>query len=155
MENSVTKSFALYSELVKSGLLKEVFSSLFSVFSVAGKYLAQKGFKAGELYKGSCDISFLSFSDDFLREKKLKISLAYIHGENVFVMWLLGQNREIGEKYAPLFERSGELFNENAVYGKVLCRNPDFSAFAALAAELCTECESFADECRGILKDNQ
>ena len=32
MENSMAKSFALYSELVKSGLLKEVFSALFSSF---------------------------------------------------------------------------------------------------------------------------
>ena len=151
MENSMAKSFALYSELVKSGLLKEVFSALFSSFSVAGKYLTQKGFKVSDLYKGSCDISFLSFSDEFLRERKLKISLAYIHGENVFVLWLLSQNREIGESFAPLFEKSGEIYNENAVWGKVVCQNPDFSAFAALAAELCTRCESFAEECRGIL----
>jgi len=49
----------------------------------------------GALYQGYLDMSFVAVAPAALAEKRLKISLVFLHPEGVFSLWLIAGNRAI------------------------------------------------------------
>ena len=49
----------------------------------------------GALYQGYLDMSFVAVMPVALTEKRLKISLVFLHPEGVFSLWLIAGNRAI------------------------------------------------------------
>ncbi len=62
----------------------------------------------GALYQGYLDMSFVAFAPAPLAEKRLKISLVFLHDTGLFSLWLAAGNREIQKRvsealrHAPL-----------------------------------------------------
>ena len=51
--------------------------------------------KTGGLYQGYLDMSFVAVSPPRLANRRLKISLVYLHAEGRFSLWLAAENRAI------------------------------------------------------------
>ena len=49
----------------------------------------------GALYQGYLDMSFVAVAPAALTEKRLKISLVFLHPDGVFSLWLIAGNRAI------------------------------------------------------------
>ncbi len=49
----------------------------------------------GALYQGYLDMSFVAVAPAALAEKRLKISLVFLHPDGVFSLWLIAGNRAI------------------------------------------------------------
>ncbi|NCB06508.1 MAG: hypothetical protein EOM69_13430 [Clostridia bacterium] len=52
----------------------------------------------GALYQGYMDMSFVAFAPAELAEKRLKISLVFLHPTGEFSLWLAAGNREIQKR---------------------------------------------------------
>ena len=52
----------------------------------------------GALYQGYMDMSFVAFSPAALAEKRLKISLVFLHDTGTFSLWLAAGNRDIQKR---------------------------------------------------------
>lgn len=52
----------------------------------------------GALYQGYMDMSFVAFAPAELAEKRLKISLVFLHPTGDFSLWLAAGNREIQKR---------------------------------------------------------
>ena len=52
----------------------------------------------GALYQGYMDMSFVAFAPAALAEKRLKISLVFLHESGTFSLWLAAGNRDIQKR---------------------------------------------------------
>ena len=52
----------------------------------------------GALYQGYMDMSFVAFAPAELAEKRLKISLVFLHDMGTFSLWLAAGNRDIQKR---------------------------------------------------------
>ena len=52
----------------------------------------------GALYQGYMDMSFVAFAPAALAEKRLKISLVFLHDTGTFSLWLAAGNRDIQKR---------------------------------------------------------
>lgn len=59
----------------------------------------------GTLYQGYMDMSFVAFAPAPLAEKRLKISLVFLHDAGNFSLWLAAGNREIQKRVSEALGR--------------------------------------------------
>ena len=52
----------------------------------------------GALYQGYMDMSFVAFAPAALAEKRLKVSLVFLHDTGTFSLWLAAGNRDIQKR---------------------------------------------------------
>ena len=57
----------------------------------------------GALYQGYMDMSFVAFAPVPLAEKRLKISLVFLHDTGNFSLWLAAGNRDIQKRVSEAF----------------------------------------------------
>ena len=59
----------------------------------------------GALYQGYMDMSFVAFAPAVLAEKRLKISLVFLHDTGNFSLWLAAGNRDIQKRVSEALRR--------------------------------------------------
>lgn len=59
----------------------------------------------GVLYQGYMDMSFVAFAPAPLAEKRLKVSLVFLHDTGVFSLWLAAGNRDIQKRVSEALRR--------------------------------------------------
>ena len=59
----------------------------------------------GALYQGYMDMSFVAFAPAALAEKRLKISLVFLHDTGNFSLWLAAGNRDIQKRVSEALRR--------------------------------------------------
>jgi hypothetical protein len=59
---------------------------------------------SGSIYYGYMDMTYFSFTPEALKEKKLKITIVFIHESVSFEIWFSGYNKSIQEKYWKYFK---------------------------------------------------
>ena len=59
----------------------------------------------GALYQGYMDMSFVAFAPVPLAEKRLKISLVFLHDTGNFSLWLAAGNRDIQKRVSEALRR--------------------------------------------------
>jgi len=119
-----------YSELVK---YVQKLKTLFS------KNLGQE-FSCGNVFQGYMDYTYFYLSNEYLKNMKLKLGLVLNHKEMRFEVWLLGQTKEIQEKYWNLLKdtkwvQSPEI-PQYSVLEVVLVDNPDFNNLDSLCEKI-------------------
>ena len=62
---------------------------------------------SSSLYQGYMDMSYFSFTPEFLRKKKLKIAIVFIHESVSFELWLSAANKKIQKEYHRFFIDKG------------------------------------------------
>lgn len=94
---SLSQSIEDYTRAVSAGGFPRAYRGILAAltaFQTAWKQ-SHPADAAGALYPGYLDMSFVSFAPESLRQKRLKISLVYLHAEGVFNLWLAAGNRAI------------------------------------------------------------
>jgi len=117
---------------------------------------------SGSLYLGYMDMTYFAFTPEFLREKKLKIALVFIHEKVQFEVWLSGSNKQIQRKYWELFKDRdlGNYRMPSSIEGVdfivegTLVDNPDFDDLDALTEQIESGILGFIGEVQDILDLN-
>ncbi|WP_299455296.1 GyrI-like domain-containing protein [uncultured Microscilla sp.] len=139
-----------YHQLI--GYMKELRGFLHKEYSV--------NFKFGNLYQGSPDFSYFSFTTEELKKQKLKFVIVLNHQDLYFSICLSGQNKSIRKKYWEIFKGSdwdkyhlAESINESlSIIDHTIVKEPDFSNKKCLTEQIEKESFKFINEIRGILE---
>jgi hypothetical protein len=113
--------------------LKTYFKNKYPDFSVSGN-----------LYQGYMDMTYFSLFPEFLKGKKLKIALVFIHDKMRFEIWLAGINKQIQSKYWNTFKSKDlkcyrlplSLKGADSIIEFTLTDKPDFEDPEALTRQI-------------------
>ena len=128
--------------------LRAHFSATYPDFSVPGS-----------IYYGYMDMTYFSIVPEFLRRRKLKIAIVFVHDKFRFEVWLSGSNRGVQAEYWNLLKEGGwqkhDLSSnpraEDYVTGHILDTNPDFRNLDALTVQIETGTLAFIRDVEGFL----
>lgn len=97
-----------YSRLLGQGHIQKAYRGILSYMAVLKTRLekAYPEFSVGGLYPGYMDMTYFSFTPDFLKSRKLKIAIVFLHERNRFEVWLGGTNRNVQAKYLGSAEQT-------------------------------------------------
>jgi len=98
----------------------------------------------GSIYYGYMDMTYFSIVPEFLRRRKLKIAIVFVHDKFRFEVWLSGSNRNVQAETWKLLKEGGwhkhDLSSnprtEDYVTGHILDTNPDFRDLDALTGQI-------------------
>ena len=154
MSKKINFCISLYKEQVnKSDIQKTYMFLLKYVMQVKASF--EKSFSqvysCGYVSPGYMDYSYFSFFNDYLRDKKLRFGIVLNHSEMRFELWLMGQNKEIQNRYWDMLEAS--TWNQGRTakpqYAEleiVLVNNPDFESIDELTVDIIDRAVDEADK---------
>lgn len=98
-------------------------------------------FTFGNISPGYMDFTYFPFFNEFLRSQKLRFGVVLNHQKIQFELWLMGQNREIQEKYWQLLKTSGlNKYQLNmpqySILEFVLIEDPNFNQLNILTQQI-------------------
>jgi hypothetical protein len=89
------------------------------------------------IFQGYMDYTYFYFANEFCRERKLKFGLVLNHEDMRFEVWLLGQTKDLQERYWNLLKPTGwiqgEAIPKYSIFEHILIENPDFDDLDALS----------------------
>ncbi len=133
-----------YKEQLKQGDIKEAYKGLVKYITRLGTTLSKnlpENYTFGDIFQGYMDYTYIYYSNDFLKKRKLKFGLVLNHSKMQFEIWLLGQTKPIQEKYWQIF-RNTKWSNDRttkpqyAILETVLIENPDFNDLDSLTKQI-------------------
>ena len=159
MEN-INSYISFYKEQVnKSDIQKTYMFLLKYVMQVKANFekAFSKEYSCGNVSPGYMDFSYFPFYNEYLRDKKLRFGIVLNHSEMRFELWLLGQNKEIQNRYWELLKTStwNEGRTKKPKYAEieiVLIDNPDFENIDALTVEIINRAVEEANKVIAYLK---
>jgi hypothetical protein len=144
MNGKINSSISLYKEQINKSDIQKTYGFLL-------KYVMQiktdfekafsKEYTCGNVSPGYMDYSYFPFVNDYLRGKKLRFGIVLNHNEMRFELWLLGQNKEIQDRYWNILKGSewNENLTERPQYADleiVLVDTPDFENIDKLTDDI-------------------
>ena len=128
-----------YKELLKNGDVQVAYAELVKYVqklkTVFSKDLSDT-YSVGSVFQGYMDYTYFYLSNDFLKDRKLKFGLVFNHNHVRFEAWLLGQTKEVQEKYWKLLKNTkwinGSEMPQYSIFEVVLVDDPDFDDLDAL-----------------------
>lgn len=140
---SLNHYVSTYRELLKVGDVQVAYAELVKYVqklrTAFSKDLAN-GCSIGNVLQGYMDYTYFYVTNDYLKGKKLKLGVVLNHTEANFEIWLLGQTKDIQEKYWKLLKNTkwikGQDMPKYSVFHVVLVKNPNFDDLDKLTDEL-------------------
>lgn len=141
---NINKYIADYKKQLEIGDIQKTYKILLSyVMSLKAHLQKQQSnkFSFGNIFPGYMDYSYFYFSNEYLRERKLRFGIVLNHEKMQFELWLMGQNIEIQKKYWALLKSSkwNEGISIKPQYSElvvVLADNPDFEDLGFLTKKI-------------------
>jgi len=160
VDKKMNSYISLYKEQVnKSDIQKTYMFLLKYVMQVKASFekAFSKEYSCGYVSPGYMDYSYFSFANEYLRGKKLRFGIVLNHNEMRFELWLMGQNKEIQNRYWDLLKTStwNEGRTKKPQYAEleiVLVDNPDFENIDALTVDIINRAVEEADRVIVYLK---
>lgn len=92
-----SKDIAQYNTLVAEGSLPRAYRAILAQLTACKSAWEQAhpNDSVGALYQGYLDMSFIAVAPSSLAERRLKVSLVYLHDTGRFSLWLAAGNRKI------------------------------------------------------------
>ena len=132
-----------YKELLKSGEIQVAYAELVKyVQKLKTTFSKDLGdsYSFGNVFQGYMDYTYFYLSNDFLKSKKLKLGLVFNHKDMRFEAWLLGQTKDVQEKYWKLLKNTkwinGSELPQYSIFEVTLVDNPDFNDLSALTENI-------------------
>jgi len=160
MDKNVNSCISLYKEqLNKSDIQKTYMFLLKYIMQVKTSFEKSfsKEYSCGNVSPGYMDYSYFPFFNDYLRDKKLRFGIVLNHSEMRFELWLMGQNKEIQNRYWDLLKAS--VWNQGRTtkpqYAEleiVLIDNPDFENIDTLTVDIINKAVEEVDKVIVYLK---
>ena len=144
MNQKMNPCISLYKEQVNNSDIQRTYMFLLK-YVMQVKTSFEKSFSqvysCGYVSPGYMDYSYFSFFNDYLRDKKLRFGIVLNHSEMRFELWLMGQNKEIQNRYWELLKTStwNQARTTRPQYAElevVLVDDPDFENINELTVDI-------------------
>jgi hypothetical protein len=160
--SSLSKCITEYSRAVREDDLERAYRNILAALTdfKTGWETAHPADSVGALYQGYLDMSFVAVAPAVFGQRRLKISLVFLHAEGIFSLWLTAGNRAIQAetsaalKNKPLgtYALCPLNFGVDAI---IACDVPppyDFDDSAVLTAHLQRTAEAFLADMVALLE---
>ncbi len=142
-----------YKELLKNGDVQVAYAELVKYVqklkTAFSKDLSDT-YSVGNVFQGYMDYTYFYLSNDFLKDKKLKLGLVFNHNHVRFEAWLLGQTKDIQENYWKLLKNTkwinGSKMPQYSIFEVILVDNPDFDDLDTLTESIKNKLVSVAED---------
>ena len=104
MMKSFQEYMIKYKHEMEKGDIREAYKRLMQYLLELKSHLKNKYptyFVFGGLYYGYLDMTYFSFTPPFLKKRKLKIAIVFVHETCSFEIWLGGYNKQIQKVSVP------------------------------------------------------
>ena len=142
-----------YKESLKNGDIQVAYAELVKyVQKLKTAFSKDLGdtYSVGNVFQGYMDYTYFYLSNDFLKDKKLKLGLVFNHNHVRFEAWLLGQTKDIQEKYWELLKNTkwinGSEMPQYSIFEVILVDNPDFDDLDTLTENIKNKLVSVAKD---------
>jgi len=142
-QNGLNNCVSIYKELLKAGDIQIAYAGLVKYVqklrTVFSKEFSNE-YSVGNVLQGYMDYTYFYLTNDSLTRKKLKFGLVLNHAEANFEIWLLGQTKDVQEKYWRILKNTKWIKTSDmpqySVFEFTLVKNPDFENLDKLTDEL-------------------
>lgn len=149
-----------YKEQLEIGSIQKAYKGLIEYIMALKTHFTNKypnGFTPGHLYCGYMDITYFTFTPDYLKNQKLKVAVVFEHEKMQFRVCLAGQNKQIQKKYWQIFKDN--CWNkyyipptpQDVVIENVLVENSDFTNLDSLTEQIEAGTMSFIKDIMQVL----
>jgi len=93
---------SIYKDLLKTGEVQMAYAQLVKYVQKLKTQLAKdliNDFSVGNIFQGYMDYTYFYLTNSYLQRKKLKLAIVFNHEKANFQVWLLGQTKDVQEKY--------------------------------------------------------
>lgn len=141
MGKDLNQYVSVYKEQLSVGDIKEAYTGLVKYVTRLGSVLSRnlsKDYTFGGLFQGYMDYTYFYYTNDFLKKKKLKMSLVLNHSTMQFEIWLLGQTLPVQKKYWEYFKNTKwnkhrSTMPKYSILEAVIIETPNFNDLATLS----------------------
>ncbi|PXY42265.1 hypothetical protein DMB65_03275 [Flavobacterium cheongpyeongense] len=133
-----------YKEQLNKGDIQEAYVGLVKYVTRLGTTLSKnlsEQYSFGSLFQGYMDYTYFYYTNDFLKQRKLKMGLVLNHSKMQFEIWLLGHTIPLQEKYWEYFKST--KWNKHrmtrpqyAILETTLIEKPDFNDLDKLTRQI-------------------
>lgn len=132
-----------YKELLKAGEVQFAYAQLVKYVQRLKTDFSNdvtNDFSVGNVFQGYMDYTYFYLTNDYLKSKKLKLGVVLNHKEANFELWLLGQTKDVQEKYWNLLKNTKWIkvpqMPQYSIFEVALVKNPNFENLDKLTDEL-------------------
>ncbi|QYS89684.1 DUF7000 family protein [Flavobacterium davisii] len=143
-----------YKEQLNKGDIQEAYVGLVKYITGLRNYLSNNigdTYSFGSIFQGYMDYTYFYYTNDFLKERKLKMGLVLNHPKMQFEIWLLGRTIPIQEKHWEYFKLT--KWNKNritkpqySILEAILIDKPNFNDLEKLTKQIEEKLISITDE---------
>jgi hypothetical protein len=136
-----------YKSQLEKGFIQQAYRGLMQ-YMLALRSQFQKNYPdydvPGNLYAGYMDMTYLAVIPAFLKERRLKAAVVFLHENFRFEVWLSGYNRQVQAQYWQIIKDAklqqyrlvADPLKADSILEHVLVDNPDFRDLAGLTHEI-------------------
>ena len=146
---------------LKEGRIQTAYKGIMTFMSGLKSHLEKDypDFSTSALYFGYMDMTYFAFTPAYLKERKLKIAIVYLHEQGRFEVWLGGTNRKIQGDYIERL-RHKDLHGYHlsrvepgvdSIIESVIVEQPNFDQPEALSDRIEDKTIMFINDMRSIL----
>ena len=157
----INPRISAYKEAFASGEIQKTYQSLVGIVQNLKTEFAkiyEGEFSVANVLHGYIDFTYFYLQNDFLKEKKLKFAIVFVHQHAHFELWLLGQTKDVQirywEKLKGLRWVNSEAMPKYSIFEISLLTDPDFddskkltesihNAFGSLSQEILNTLEAY------------
>ena len=157
MNKSFPEAMTVYRDQLHRGSIQIAYRGLMDYMQSLRTYF-QKNHPdfdvQGNLYFGYMDMTYFALFPPFLKQRKLKVAVVFLHEAFRFEVWLSGANRQVQEDaWKSLTENGWDKYRlvsdparSDSIVEHTLVKDPDFGALNELTREIESGTLLFIDE---------
>lgn len=159
MNKDISKSIQIYKEQLENGYIQEAYIVLTKYVSeLRSKF--QKEFTTGNISFGYLDYTYFPYSNDYLRETKLRYGIVLNHQKMQFELWLMGQNAYIQKEYWDILKNTKwnkhrDTMPKYSVLEVCLENNIDFANKEEMTASIVSKAMALSKEILLFLEEQK
>jgi len=151
---------SIYKEQLDKGDIQIAYRELVKyVFNLRTYLSSSLSYSFGNILQGYMDYTYFYYTNDFLKSKKIRLTIVLNHEKMRFELWLVGQNADIQKKYWNILKST--KWNENqptmpkySVLEAILAENPDFNDLESLTRKIEKEAVYQSEKIIDFLKNH-
>lgn len=161
--DSLNNHIQEYKIQLSKGNIQKAYKGIMIFMSGLKTYLGKRypDYVTSALYFGYMDMTYFSFTPAFLKEKKLKIAIVFLHEQGRFEVWLGGSNRKIQAEYIERishkntgrYKLSQALPGVDSIMESILVEKPDFDHPDELKMQIERKTIEFINDITSILDE--
>lgn len=152
-----------YKNQLGKGQIQKAYKGIITFMSGLSNYLESSypDYIVSSLYFGYMDMTYFAFTPSYLKAKKLKIAIVYLHEKGIFEVWLAGANRKIQADYIELmsdknigkYKLSQLLSGVDSIIELKLIEKPDFDHPEELKRQIESKTIEFVNDITALLDE--